>query len=143
QVVVSWTRDGLEKYACTEFFFAVQERLQKRNIYYMENYGLLPSFKAGLHMGVVTMVEVGEVKRDIAYHGDTLNVAARLEGLCNETQQPILVSKTVMEAGNLEDKYLITSLGSRKLQGRETPVEIFSIAPKVVEQPLVVYKPQK
>jgi class 3 adenylate cyclase len=29
-------------------------------------------------------VEVGDIRRDIAYHGDTLNTASRIQGLCNE-----------------------------------------------------------
>jgi adenylate cyclase len=75
------------------------------------------------------MVEVGDVKRDIAYHGDTLNVAARLEELCNETQQPILVSAAVKERLKLDQKYTTISIGHRKLSGREVPVEIFGLAP--------------
>ena len=130
EVVVSWPAEDLQNYACTEFFFAVQERLGRRKQYYLQTYGVLPSFKAGLHMGIVTMVEVGDVKRDIAYHGDTLNVAARLEGLCKETQQPILVSAVVKERLKLDEKYTTISLGHRKLSGREIPVEIFGLAPR-------------
>lgn len=129
EVVVSWPSEALQNYACTEFFFAVQKRLVRRKLHYTQTYGVLPSFKAGLHMGIVTMVEVGDVKRDIAYHGDTLNVAARLEELCNETQQPILVSAAVKERLKLDQKYTTISIGHRKLSGREVPVEIFGLAP--------------
>jgi adenylate cyclase len=39
-------------------------------------------------MGKVTAVEVGEIKRDIAYHGDTLNITARIQSICNKAKDP-------------------------------------------------------
>jgi len=37
-----------------------------------------------LHLSIITAVEVGEIKREIAYHGDTINTAARTQRMCNQ-----------------------------------------------------------
>ena len=77
---------------CVRFYFACQQQLQRKATYYQSTYGVLPHFKAGIQSGKVTAVEIGDVKRDIAYHGDTLNTAARIQSLCNQYQKPVLVS---------------------------------------------------
>ena len=38
----------------------------------------MPEFRAALHCGEIVAGEIGDVRREIAYVGDTLNVAARL-----------------------------------------------------------------
>ncbi|MDT0676404.1 adenylate/guanylate cyclase domain-containing protein [Autumnicola musiva] len=127
EIVVSWPLHIPGRFSCIDFFFAVQEQLQSRKEYYLQRYGITPHFKAGVHAGIVTAVEVGDVKRDIAYHGDTLNVAARIEGLCKIYNESILISGTVNSMENIRNSYLSNSLGYQELQGRENPVEIFSI----------------
>jgi adenylate cyclase len=63
EIVVSWPiSEGLRGLACIEFFFSTQNQFNQRHDYYMENYGFIPQFKAGLHLGIVTAVEVGEIK---------------------------------------------------------------------------------
>ena len=49
----------------------------------MNNFGLLPEFKAGFHLGKVTTGEIGVIKKEIIFTGDVLNTTARIQGLCN------------------------------------------------------------
>ena len=87
---------------------------------------LLPHFKAGLHMGKVTAVEIGEVKRDIAYHGDTLNTAARIQSVCNEYKK-ILVSEFLLEKIGVNHNLKTESLGMIQLRGKTNGVGIASV----------------
>ena len=74
EIVVCWrTEEGLRDLSCVHFFFACEKQFNLRAEYYKQHYGMLPEFKASLHLGKVTAVEIGEIKRDIAYHGDTRN----------------------------------------------------------------------
>ncbi|MEJ0056119.1 MAG: adenylate/guanylate cyclase domain-containing protein [Bacteroidota bacterium] len=85
EIIVTWPEsEGIQQYFCIRFYFACKDQFAMRADYYLAHYGLLPDFKAGLHTGMVTAVEIGELKRDIAYHGDTLNTAARIQSICNE-----------------------------------------------------------
>ena len=78
---------------CIDFFFACQKNFSQRKEYYISKHGVFPEFKAGLHKGIVTGVEVGDVKRELAYHGDTLNVTARIQAKCNENDADIIISE--------------------------------------------------
>ena len=128
EIVISWpmtsNRSGL---SCVEFFFACQDQFNKRYSFYMENYGFVPQFKAGLHLGVVTAVEVGEIKRDIAYHGDTLNTASRIQSVCNQYDKILLVSGDVKDFTQLEKEYSVESLGDISLKGKEKLIGVYSV----------------
>ena len=39
----------------------------KKGYVLMSNYGVVPEFKAGLNLGLVTVAEVGEIKKELAY----------------------------------------------------------------------------
>ena len=127
EIVVSWPLNSFKNLNCIAFFFSVQQQFQDRKEFYIGKYKSMPFFKAGVHLGMVTAVEVGDVKRDIAYHGDTLNVAARLEKLCGIYNQPILISEAVKNLAPDNSKYKISSLGFKSLAGRESKIEVFSI----------------
>ncbi len=72
-------------------------------------------------MGKVTAVEIGEIKRDIAYHGDTLNTAARIQSMCNDYQKKFLVSDYFLERSGLDNHFKIEALGMTILKGKTTP----------------------
>jgi adenylate cyclase len=57
----------------------------------------VPEFKAGVNAGVVTVAEIGDLKREIAYHGDVVNTAARLRSACNEFDKQLLASEYVIK----------------------------------------------
>lgn len=128
EVVVTWTvREGLQRLSCVQFFFACAEKFKERSAHYIKHFGQVPEFKAGLHMGKVTVVEVGNIKRDIAYHGDTMNTAARIQSVCNQYNKRFLTSKYVFENSDIEKYYNTESLGLIELKGKNQPVEIASI----------------
>ncbi len=65
---------------CIQAFFAFQNRINEKGQYYQRTYGHIPEFKAGVNIGAITVAEVGERKREIAYHGDTINTAGQNTG---------------------------------------------------------------
>ncbi|MBT1701530.1 adenylate/guanylate cyclase domain-containing protein [Fulvivirgaceae bacterium PWU4] len=128
EIVVTWPeREGLKGHSCLLFYFACRKQFMTRSDYYMSNYGLLPDFKAGAHTGTVTAVEIGEVKRDIAYHGDILNTAARIQSVCNEHQKSFIVSQHLLEKVNLPVNLRAQHLGSILLKGKASAVELVSV----------------
>ena len=108
-------------------FFAFKKRIGKRTKYYEKKFGLVPEFKAGVHAGVVTVAEIGDLKREIAYHGDVVNTAARLRSACNEYKKRLLASEYVVRNMGHEDEYKVEEIGKVKLKGKEKAVKVFSI----------------
>ncbi|WP_165758904.1 adenylate/guanylate cyclase domain-containing protein [Niastella yeongjuensis] len=128
EIVVTWTVEkGKLPLFCIQFFFACEAKFASRSDYYLKEYGRSPKFKAGLHMGKVTAVEVGEIKRDIAYHGDILNTTARIQSICNEHNKYFLTSGYVLEHSGVEKYYETNSLGMIVLKGKKQAIEVISI----------------
>lgn len=108
-------------------FFKMKEDLSDKQQYFNTNYGNFPTFKAGIHCGEVTTGEIGTIKKDVIFTGDTLNTTARLQNLCNELSVDILLSDHVLNEIEIDHGYLIKSLGKRKLKGKKEPVELITI----------------
>jgi len=129
EIVVTWPEEeGLRDAICLRFFFAVKDQFHTKAAYYLSNYGFLPVFKAGLHLGPVTAVEIGEIKKDIAYHGDTLNTTARIQSVCNEYQREFLVSEYLIEKLDPHAQFAFEHLGKILLKGKSAQVGVVSVA---------------
>jgi adenylate cyclase len=128
EIVVMWpASEGMRDHCCIRFYFAVKKQFQDRSAHYLANYGFLPVFKAGLHMGKVTAVEIGEVKKDIAYHGDTLNISARIQSVCNEYERDFLVSEYLIQKIGIDQSMKVEHLGMVLLKGKTEKVGILSV----------------
>ena len=94
----------------------------------------MPEFKAGLHLGKVTVAEVGEIKKELAFHGDVLNATARIQGKCNEFQKRLLASESIKV--KFEDHHLFTfsDIGNVMLKGKFNRVNLYGVEP--VSSPL-------
>lgn len=130
EVVLTWNARALQDGTdCLLLFFAVREAIQARAKRYIGRYGVLPEFKAGLHVGDVVAVEVGDIRREVAYHGDTINTASRIQGLCNEYQRTLLVSRTMLNLCNTENHPDLRAedIGTLQLKGKQTLVDVIAI----------------
>lgn len=128
EVVLTWpVEKGIKEHRCLKSFFEMRTALNSRSEHYVLNYGVAPTFKAGLHLGPVTSGEIGTVKKEIIYTGDMLNATARLQGLCNSYGVDILASEDLSNALRKQDQFTIKSLGEVNLRGRDRPMRIVTI----------------
>jgi adenylate cyclase len=128
EVVLTWTeRKGLENAACIQAVFAMAEAIDRSSGDYMAEFGAVPGFWAGLHMGPVVTGEIGTVKHEIVYLGDTPNTAARIEQACRDYERTFLASADVVEAVTVPDGITVESLGPIELRGVGTSVELFAL----------------
>ncbi|MCZ6775817.1 MAG: adenylate/guanylate cyclase domain-containing protein [Ignavibacteria bacterium] len=128
EAVLTWTVNrGLENTNYLRFYFAFQDRIIKRSDFYKEKYGFVPEFKAGVNGGNITVTEIGDIKREIAYHGDVINTAARIQEVCNTYDKKLLISEFLAEKLDAASNYTSEKVGSILLKGKELPVSIFSV----------------
>lgn len=128
EIVVSWTyKAGSENLNCIRCFFAMKEDLQKRAARYHKRFGLLPTFKAGIHLGEVTTGEIGVIKQEIIFTGDVLNATARIQGLCNTYGVDLLLSGDLVNDLQVAATFPVKSLGKTALRGRQEEVELYTI----------------
>jgi adenylate cyclase len=73
------------------------------------------------------VAEVGYLKKEIAYHGDTINTAARIRGMCHDYSKDFLISGALRNTLNGNSEYIYESQGVAELKGKESKVEIYSV----------------
>ncbi|MCP5054330.1 MAG: adenylate/guanylate cyclase domain-containing protein, partial [bacterium] len=128
EIVVSWSlKDGIENSNCVACFFGIRDNINRKAAWYIEKYGLVPGFKAGMHCGDVTAGEVGVVKREIVFSGDTLNTAARIQGVCNTYDAPLLVSRKLLDMLPPDGSYHREEMGEIQLRGKQTKEVLFKL----------------
>jgi len=129
EAVLTWERSKMKSVIeCVDAFWAFDDELFKKSGYYKDKYGIVPEFKAGASIGMVTVVEIGDIKKEIAYHGNTLNTAARIEAVCNMYGEKLLVSKKLCEELVKENStYTYARVAETQLKGKRGITEIYSI----------------
>ena len=125
EVVVSWKLEkGIKKANCLRCFEKTRETLINLRPYYETKYGVAPTFKAGLHYGLVTAGEVGSIKKDIVYSGDVLNTASRIQEQCNHYNVDFLVSGETLDLLGDNILYEPIHLGNIELRGKKNAIDI-------------------
>jgi adenylate cyclase len=123
EVVVSWKmKNGLEYNNCLKCFFTIKDIFKTRSKEYIDAYGVVPGFKAGIHYGMVTTGEIGVVKKEIIFTGDVLNTTARIQSLCNAHKVDILVSNDLLSKLKTGDHYKLREIGECELRGKDEKV---------------------
>lgn len=129
EAVLTWRmEEGLKDANCIKTFFTFDETIQKRANYYFNKYDLVPAFKAGVNLGLVMVAEVGVIKKEIAYHSDVLNTAARIQGRCNEFDKQILITEALKEKLTGEASLVTEHVGDLSLKGKKEIISIFSVS---------------
>ena len=130
EVVLTWeVEKGLKNDNCINAFFDYDTAIKKKEDYYKKRYGMVPEFKAGLNLGNVTVAEVGELKKELAYHGDVLNTASRIQEQCNAHNKWVLISESVKTQLENQSVYQFEWIGNIELRGKETSVDIYEVKP--------------
>lgn len=111
-----------------QLFFDFKKRLKRRSNYYHKKFGFVPEFKAGINAGVVTVAEIGDLKREIAYHGDVVNTASRLRSACNDFNKQLLASEYVIKNLNGASSFKVEEIGEVNLKGKQMSIKVYSIA---------------
>jgi adenylate cyclase len=128
EVVLTWkTKEGIDNSNCLKIFFEIQEKVYANRKYYRSKYGVIPEFKAGVHIGKVISAQIGDIKREIVYNGDVLNTSARIQEQCNVLKRELLLSGMLLNQLNIENEYTAEKLDNIKLRGKENLIEIYSL----------------
>ena len=130
EVIIAWKyEDGIANNQCIKCFFDMKLQIEMKKEKYLHRYGLIPTFKAGIHWGKVIVGEVGIIKRDITYSGDVMNTTARIRNKCKEFNVDIIASVDLLSELSLTKNYITKALGAIKLRGKEKEVLLSSLIP--------------
>src|SRR4030095_7604532 len=128
EIILTWEMEkGMQNENCFHFYFGFKSLLYEKKDFYLKRFGIIPEFKAGMNCGYVTVAEVGEIKKEIAYHGDVLNTAARIQNLCNEYNKDILMSKQMHKQMPRFEGFKGELIGEVMLKGKHIPTGLYSL----------------
>jgi adenylate cyclase len=131
EIVLTWDIEhGLKNLNCLNAYYDYDNVLKEKKDYFLKKYGLVPEFKAGLDSGLITVAEVGEIKKELAYHGDVLNSASRIQGMCNQYHSQLLLSERLKNrlAGYMEKGFAL--IGNIKLKGKHEAMKVYKVSEK-------------
>ena len=94
---------------------------------YQRDFGVVPRFRAGLHAGPVIVSECGDAKRQLAYFGDTMNVAARVCDYCKTVDQSLVISGDLLRQMVIPADLRVDNAKSIALRGRQQRIEAHAI----------------
>lgn len=138
EIVVSWEKKmGAGAADCLDCFTAIRDAVERKESFFVQNFGVVPHFKAGIHSGEVTTGEIGSVKKDIVYSGNVLNTTARIVALCNQYNESLIISDTLYEELKETPGYRFRYLDSPVLRGKTQKMGLYSVNPvqKEYEKP--------
>ena len=128
EVVLCWPVPiGIKSANSIRCTLLAQEAIHFKRKIYLDTYGYVPEFRAGIHIGECIVTWVGEVRREIVYIGDVLNTAARIQEQCKVHGKDILVSEDVLQSigeTNGLNTHFVDEIIPR---GKERPVRIWSV----------------
>src|SRR5215467_366533 len=126
EIVVSWPDKRRNAKKCIYALIEARKSVHKHLNEFQGKYGEVPEFKAGIHVGEVTIGEIGIIKKDLVMSGDTMNTTARIRTACNELNQKYIISKDFLDRIHLTH-WQAESLGPIELKGKNTSVELFAL----------------
>ena len=125
EVVVTWeSAKGLTDHHCIQCFKEIKRSMNDNADSFQKKYGLVPDFKAGLHVGEVTTGEIGALKKEIFYTGDVLNTTARAQELCNENNTDLILTSDLLNRLDYSNHWNAEYIGELPLKGKSKPVKL-------------------
>jgi adenylate cyclase len=134
EVVITWPIEtGVRSANCVRCFFGIRAAVERNAGRYKDTFGTAPRFRGGLHGGLVTAGEIGDLRQQIVFVGDILNTAARLEEYAKRTDLELVVSGPLLRRLTLPSGVIATPRGDLEIRGKEARVAAFSVtgAPQV------------
>jgi adenylate cyclase len=128
ELIATWKlEEGIAAGRCVKACFAGIDQLARRAPDYRREFGAAVTVRAGLHCGPVVTGEMGTVRKEIVFLGDTVNTAARIQELCRETGDRVLASANLIDRFALPPGIAKRSLGDLTLRGKGADLALYAL----------------
>lgn len=126
EIVVSWPASKLNAGRALKSIIYARKLIQQDNDKFRTKYGEVPAFRSGIHVGEVTVGEVGVVKKDLVISGDTMNTTARIRSACTEFNVHFIVSDDFIHLASLQN-HQYDELGDVDLKGKSASTVLHAL----------------
>jgi adenylate cyclase len=113
EIVVTWRmKDGIRDANCIRMFFYAKQQLEELGEKYQRLFGFRPDFHAAYHCGRVIRGELGDIKSQFVYHGETLFLGHKMEKACSYLNCDLVISSALMEELRLPEEFEPRPIGN-------------------------------
>ena len=103
--------------------------VERERAEYENRFGTCPDFRIGIHGGEIITSEEGNIRRNIGFYGDTINIAARMEAKAKDASMDCVVTSDVAAAfGDMTDRLI--EIGEESVRGIDRKVTIYGFERK-------------
>ena len=128
ELIATWKLDqGIAQARCVAACFEAFDALARKAAEYRREFGAAVNFRAGLHCGPLVTGEMGSVKTEIVFLGDTVNTAARIQDFCRQTGDRVLASADLIDRLELPPGVAKRSLGDLRLRGKGADLALYAL----------------
>lgn len=128
EVIVSWPiEDGVCDAACLRCAMALQARTRAVAPKFIARYGVAPAIRCALHAGPAVVGEMGDVRKEITFLGDTVNTTARLANAARTLGAEVLLSEELAVQLPPTAEIPLVSFGAVECDGKSTPVPVVGV----------------
>ncbi|MDW7694557.1 adenylate/guanylate cyclase domain-containing protein [Flammeovirgaceae bacterium SG7u.111] len=128
EVVLTWNATKTKRgVPFIQLYYAYIQKLNENAKEYEEKFGEVPSFKAAVHSGWVTIMEIRSRKHEKVYHGDVLNTCSRILELCSRYKKDLLVSEQVAAWVQEKEGYSCKEVENLILRGKQQKTKVMEV----------------
>lgn len=133
QIGITWDgMNGFHKANCIRVFLNAQNTIHRKREKYLDRFGFIPRFVACLHSGPVVIGELGDVKSQIVYVGETIHTLGQIESQFKKIKDGtlILISDHALKQTRIPALFALENLGS--LKGFSGKMDVYTLEEKAV-----------
>jgi len=128
EIMVSWEmKTGLQNTICLRTFFYINFEIKKQREKYLVQYGLVPEYTTCFHSGMIIAGEIGEVKSQVVFSGETLSELQKLKKASSVYQKNLIISETLINQIDIPNIYSKEELGCITLNGEEQNFKVYTL----------------
>jgi len=128
EVLVSWSiKKGLENANCLRTYFYMKFEIKKQREKYLLQYGLVPEYTTCFHSGLVVSGEIGEVKSQIVFSGETLSDIKKLKKIGTKLNQDLIISESLIKQIEIPAIYEPKELESISTKDHVKEIKVYTL----------------
>ena len=128
EIVVSWNmKTGLQNVNFLRTYFYIKFEIRKQREKYLTLYGIVPEYTTCFHEGVIIVGEIGEVKSQIVFSGETLSELQKLKKARSKFQSDLIISESLIRQIEIPEIYIAEQLGNISLNDPGRKLKVYTV----------------
>ena len=128
EIVVSWKmKTGLENANSLRTYFYIKFEIKKQREKYLIKYELVPEFTTCYHLGSIIAGEIGEVKSQVVFSGETLSELQKLKKMSSSLNRELILSESLISRIKIPSIYMVEELINNSKRDPSLVMRIYSL----------------